>query len=371
MHAIATAALWILSGLLAIVGVFGVHPLRSSPTPTQPTTQAQSTLPTKVEHSAATSPTNQPATSTATSTPTKAPSASTATKKQVAKTPVTPSISFARKVDDVAIAQATQSLRASTVNLLCTGSLGGYRQSVSGSGVMIDPHGVVLTSAHVAQFMLLKTFSCSVRTGSPASTKYQAELLYLPPAWVADNASKIVQPDATSTGENDYAFLYLPNAQTTFVASDLTTSIPVLGAPAIIAAYPAQYLNGTTVQTDLYISSAATTVDALYTFVPEGTTVDEIALGASALSQSGSSGGGVARGEDGAVFGIITTQSQGASTAERERNAISIDHINRSLQEFGKGGVGGLMTGDIAKKADDFAASTAPALSTLLQNAIH
>lgn len=283
----------------------------------------------------------------------------------------TPGITITKKIDESDIAAATQSLRASTVNLFCTGVLGGYRESISGTGVMIDSQGVLLTSAHVAQFMLLKTFSCTIRTGSPASTQYQASLLYLPPQWVAENAYKIGQPDATSTGQYDFAFVYIQNAGKTFPRSQITTGVPPIHEPVIIAAYPAQYLTGSTVQNDLYISSVASTLDTLYTFLEGGKTVDEFSLGASALSQSGSSGGGVARAEDGAVFGLITTQTQGENTSQRELNAITVGHIDRSLKEFGEGGIETLMTGDFAKKAQDFTANVAPGLAAQLQKYIH
>lgn len=282
-----------------------------------------------------------------------------------------PGITITKKIDESDIAAATQSLRASTVNLFCTGVLGGYRESISGTGVMIDSQGVLLTSAHVAQFMLLKTFSCIIRTGSPATTQYQASLLYLPPQWVAENAYKIAQPDATSTGQYDFAFVYIQNTGKTFPRSEITTGVPPTNEPVIIAAYPAQYLTGNTVQNDLYISSVASTLNTLYTFLEGGKTVDEFSLGASALSQSGSSGGGVARAEDGAVFGLITTQTQGENTSQRELNAITVGHIDRSLKEFGEGGIETLMTGDFAQKSKDFMANRAPTLAAQLQKYIH
>ncbi len=241
---------------------------------------------------------------------------------------------------------------------------------MSGTGVIIDPGGVVLTSAHVAQFMLLKTFTCTIRTGSPASTAYQASLLYLPPQWVTDNAYKIAEPDATSTGQYDFAFVYMQNMGKTFPRSNITTGVPPKNEPVIIAAYPAQYLNGNTVQNDLYISSVASMLGTLYTFTEGGKTIDEFSLSSSALSQSGSSGGGVARAEDGAVFGIVTTQTQGDSTAQRELNAITVDHIDRSLKEFSEGGIETLMSGDSAQKSKDFMTNTAPTLAAQLQKYI-
>src|SRR5581483_7670669 len=65
-------------------------------------------------------------------------------------------------------------LRSSLVNILCTTVGGGLFRPISGSGVIIDTRGVILTNAHVAQFFLLKDYpfknniQCVVRTGSPA-----------------------------------------------------------------------------------------------------------------------------------------------------------------------------------------------------------
>ena len=62
--------------------------------------------------------------------------------------------------------------RAALVNILCT-SRGSVRP-ISGSGVIIDSRGVILTNAHVAQYVLLAenpaiNLSCVIRTGSPAA----------------------------------------------------------------------------------------------------------------------------------------------------------------------------------------------------------
>ena len=104
-------------------------------------------------------------------------------------------------------------LRQSLVNILCTTRGGGYFRPISGSGLFISAQGVILTNAHVAQFFLLKDYivknnvDCIIRTGSPASAAYRAELLYLPPAWITANASQLKDEEAVGTGEDDYAFL--------------------------------------------------------------------------------------------------------------------------------------------------------------------
>jgi hypothetical protein len=364
--------LFLLAVLLVVVTIALYPYLRRGQ---QSTTLLVQPLPTQTSHPTHLFPVAATvASSTASASPTskQPPTVKTKTSAPIAQPAAqTPTgITITKNIDESDIAAATKSLRESTVNLFCTGTLNGFRESMSGTGVIIDPAGVVLTSAHVAQFMLLKTFTCIIRTGSPANTAYQASLLYLPPQWIAENAYKIAESDATSTGQYDFAFVYMQNTGKTFPRSNITTGVPPKNDPVIIAAYPAQYLNGNTVQSDLYISSVASTLGTLYTFTEGGKTIDEFSLASSALSQSGSSGGGVARAEDGAVFGLITTQTQGDNTSQRELNAITVGHIDRSLKEFGEGGIEALMSGDSAQKSKDFMTNTAPTLAAQLQKYI-
>src|SRR6185436_12542444 len=75
-------------------------------------------------------------------------------------------------------------VRSALVNILCMPQ-GGSLRPISGSGVIIDPRGVILTNAHVAQYVLLSespqiNLTCSIRTGSPASPRWKAVVLYIP-----------------------------------------------------------------------------------------------------------------------------------------------------------------------------------------------
>jgi hypothetical protein len=272
-------------------------------------------------------------------------------------------------------------LRESLVNILCTTASGGYFRPISGSGIIIDTSGVILTNAHVGQFFLLKDYpakndiSCVIRTGSPARTRYKAELLYLPPAWMKDNASQIKSPEPLGNGKNDYAFLYITGTTNgeslpaSFPAMTMTTDEPSKGLEVVIAAYPAQFLGGTSIQTELYASSAVTTVPQLYTFATS--TVDEFSVGNTIVSQSGSSGGGVARANDGALIGIIATASEGTTTAARDLHAIALAHINRSLERFGQGSIAEfLLSGSLEQRAEDFNANVAPELTKELEDAL-
>ncbi|HVY73050.1 MAG TPA: trypsin-like peptidase domain-containing protein [Candidatus Paceibacterota bacterium] len=259
--------------------------------------------------------------------------------------------------------------RAALVNILCITKGGGYLNPISGSGVMIATGGIVLTNAHVGQYFLLRDYivkdnvTCTIRTGSPAHETYTAKLLYLPPAWIDANASQLTAAEGEGTGENDYAFLIITAMADgsalpqTVPALSMTVNEPFRGEPILIASYPAQYLEGITIEMNLYISSALTTVQDIFAFTDAGTP-DLMSVGNTIVSQAGSSGGAVVRIQDGALQGIVSTATEGNSTSARELHAITLSHIDRSLRAAGQGGIAALLTGNLAEKASTFAQTT-------------
>ena len=240
---------------------------------------------------------------------------------------------------------------------------------------MIDPRGVILTNAHVAQFFLLQnspgpdTASCTIRSGSPAVPAYTASLIYIPPQWVNDNASQILSNHATGTGERDYAFLYItgpvqfaPALPSPFPALSISGDAPTQNEPVLLAGYPAGFLDATGIQRSLYISSAVSAIGQLYTF-SNPHEIDLVSLGGTVVSQSGSSGGAVVDLATAKLVGLIATESEGTTTASRDLRAITLSYINKSLQTDGKGGIAPLLSGDLLKTAQDFNATVAPALT--------
>lgn len=266
--------------------------------------------------------------------------------------------------------------RAALVNIFCKTKTGGYLYPISGSGVLITKNGVILTNAHVGQYFLLRDYpvpgnvDCIVRTGSPAQATYQAELLYLPPAWIDANASQIIAQESMGTGQDDYSFLRITSPintsaslPATFPALPMTTDDPSQQEPVLLASYPAGFLSGITIETNLYISTVLTQVADVFAFDHRGY-ADLLSLGGSLVAQAGSSGGAVVRQQDGALQGIIATETASStttSTSARDLHAITLGHIDRSLQEEGVGGIASLLTGDIQAKANGFANNTAPA----------
>ena len=113
----------------------------------------------------------------------------------------------------VSFSEINTKTRRALVNIICTTKRSGMFSPLSGSGVIIDPRGVIITNAHVAQYFLLKDYlvpnfvDCIIRAGEPAQNKYRARLLYIAPQWVIRNAGDISLPDPTGTGEHDFALL--------------------------------------------------------------------------------------------------------------------------------------------------------------------
>jgi S1-C subfamily serine protease len=231
-------------------------------------------------------------------------------------------------------------LSKSIVNIICIAHDGSLR-SISGSGVIIDSRGIILTVAHVAQSSLLQQYlgtdkvSCTIRTGSPAKNAYIARPIYVSDAWVKENPTTLISSQPTGTGEHDYALLAITESASgsalpgAFPAISLAGATAHVGDAISIGSYGAQDLTSAQVRTGLYPTLATSTVQDRYTF--GGNTVDVLAIAGSAASQEGSSGGAVVN-TDGELIGIITTSKTSGPVSSREMRIITPDYIRRSYQ---------------------------------------
>ena len=265
--------------------------------------------------------------------------------------------------------------RMALVNILCAPRSGSLRP-MSASGIIIDPRGVILTNAHVAQYVLLAgdpsvALSCIIRTGSPAYPTWNAEVLFIPPSWVEAHASDITQARPLGTGEYDYALLRITGningqplpAVLPFVPVDARETIAFTDDSVLAASYPAEFVGGIVTQINLYPVSSITSVKKMLTF--SNTFVDVISLGGVIGAQSGSSGGAVIN-EWGLLVGIISTTSEGATTDARDLHAITLSYINRNIASESGLDLSSILAGDIASEAYDFNTNAAPALRQLL-----
>lgn len=264
--------------------------------------------------------------------------------------------------------------RSALVNILCTAG-GNELSPVSGSGIVVNSSGLILTNAHVAEFFLLKDYrqpnyiKCIVRTGSPAYPRYNAELVYISPAWVKDNKGLLKENNPTGTGVNDYAFIRITSAINGNPVGSLpylepsTAEVSELNEPVLLASYPAGFLGGVSILENLSVVSAVTTIKEFLTF--DDTSVDVISVPGTVVSQKGSSGGGVVD-DNKKLIGIISTSSDGSSTSDRDLRAITTAYINRDLQDTTGVTLTHFIAQDSAVYAQNFQASIAPGLSKLI-----
>lgn len=264
------------------------------------------------------------------------------------------------------------------VNIICASYKKGL-PSMSGSGVVIDPRGVVLTNAHVGQYFLLedlmasKALKCYIRSGNPAKTLYAAEPLYISREWIESNPEQITGTKSKGTGENDFAFLRISETADGSSPSQTFPHLPLSDGElrendlVVAAGYPAEFIPSADIRTSLYALSAPSAVDHVYTFGK--TSIDLVSMPGSVVAQRGSSGGALVA-DDGSLAGIIVTASNKFYNDQRRLYAITIPHIERSLKRQTREDIEDLLSGNISKKAVRFRLDDSPALSAVLLRSI-
>lgn len=321
----------------------------STPSPTTPV--ATPTAPAPADSSKSPTPALQPA-------PVPGKIVKPVEPQQPAAAPVTEAQVTAAVSADLNAASAA--LRAALVNIICYAPAGSSLHSISGSGVIIDPKGVILTNAHIAQYFLLadRGVSCKVRTGSPATDEYGAGLIYIPPLWINTNAKLLTSTSPSGTGEYDFALVGITRSLTssplpaTYPSMPLAKNALVAGAPVVIGSYGAQFLDYSQIQSDLFPTIVFGSVKDIYTFATNS--IDVFALGGSAAAQEGSSGGGVVNAL-GELAGTITTSTMEGPTSSRELDAISAAYIRREYGNETGGSLDSLLSTSISDAVAGFA----------------
>ncbi len=270
-------------------------------------------------------------------------------------------------------------IEESLVNIFCQYKTDEYIRTTTGTGFFINKKGVILTNAHVAQFLLLEgndedviDAECIVRTGNPAVPTYHAELLYLSPMWVYENAALIAEETPRGTGERDYALLYVSEPlkdrtlPETFPSLTLDTdllSIHTKGISILTSGYPAEALFREGARARLVPVIASTTLRELYTF--GSNYADIFSVSESPVGAQGASGGPIAR-ESGDVIGLIVTKGNEETEGQYSLHAITVSYINRTIIEETGYSLRDNMQGDLAYRGDVFKGALTPFLAKLL-----
>lgn len=268
----------------------------------------------------------------------------------------------------------------SLVNIFCQYSTDAYTKTTTGTGFFINEHGVILTNAHVAQFLLLKDIGgkvkhaeCTIRSGNPAIPRYTAELLFISPTWILHNAKVIAEEEPRGTGEYDYALLYVSSAVDNATLPSSFPTLPVntellpkslTGASVLTAGYPAEKLLREGARAKLIPKVAETEIRELYTF--GSNYADIFSITNSAVGEQGSSGGPIALKEKGAI-GLIVTKGDERTEGTKSLRALTLSYIDRTIQEETGFSLLANTQGDLTHRSDVFKAALAPFLAQLLE----
>jgi len=259
-------------------------------------------------------------------------------------------------------------VKAATVNILCKMPAGNQIAHYSGSGVVIDPSGIILTNAHVAEHILLEQAgreTCFIRTGSPASNSYKAKIVYFPDTWLERNKFNLGQI-LTGNGEYDYAFLMLSSRVS---ASAYDVPLPYLapelngfsiGTSITMAGYPILSQNVSILNSALYLLTTPSTIKIIGGY--DGRSSDVINSGATSIAEHGSSGGAIASNDK--LIGIIDSTVIDRESGGKAVQGITLSYINRSLQQIGKS-IQSLID-NAQSEASSFATNKVQTLSSML-----
>lgn len=274
----------------------------------------------------------------------------------------------------------SSSLQDALVNIYCQYTTDEITRTTTGSGFFINDDGVILTNAHVAQFLLLEDAmgvgdsECMIRTGDPATETYTADLLYISPAWIREHAALISEENPQGTGERDYALLYVTGGvenrpipgRLPFISinTDLV-SRDSKGSSVTIGGYPATTLSADNLT--LAQATAPTTIVDLFTF--DTNYADVISLAGTEIGARGISGGPIVN-DQGAAIGLIVTKGDDAIQGAGSLNAITVSYIDRTMREETGLGLAETGSGRLALRSQLFMRLIVPFLTDELEAAL-
>ncbi len=201
----------------------------------------------------------------------------------------------------------------SLVNIFCSQKIGNLRKTITGSGVLIDNEGTVLTNAHVAEYPLIADTDsrvvCIARTGSPALKSHSVKVLFISPEWINKYGAQI-EKGFSETGESDYALLTITPFDK---ANDIGRPLALLPTDNIqtnssvqALSYPADTLGTNGANSPLNIQKENLHIINPLQFSGSSSQVDVFDTNQSILGQHGSSGGAIT--QDSKLIGLINRE---------------------------------------------------------------
>lgn len=241
------------------------------------------------------------------------------------------------------IKPTTKKPQNSVVNIYCTQKIGSLRKTVTGTGILINADGTILTNAHVAQYPLVaeknSSVICNVRTGQIAERPHSISTVFISPKWSAKNAPYINTGGTLQTGQSDFALLRIATTDLGRLGLkpvDISYSYPPTGTQVVITSYPVDVL-ASKPSTTLSMQTDSPTVIKADSF-NGGNIVDIIETSPSRLGQRGSSGGLITSLNEMIAMVTIVLEAQGPGQHKPIR-AITPTHIHSELSEYVSGGL--------------------------------
>jgi hypothetical protein len=264
------------------------------------------------------------------------------------------------------------------VNIVCQRKSGNFTNVSTGSGVVIDPEGVVITNAHVGQFMLLEDYkgeslmSCALYRENIPTFGYKADIIYISPDWVSENFDLINSVKPHGTGEDDYALLKITkNTNPTlrlprkFSYANFSTSFNVdVDDRVTVAGYPGAPASILDISSSGVLKKDTVRIKDVFTF--RNNEIDVLSTEKSIVGARGASGGGVFLND--LLVGIIVTTN--GDQHDAEINAITIPYINRDLKYDTNKDIEYYLSESFSNKISDFGNKYGKELSDLLSSQI-
>lgn len=273
---------------------------------------------------------------------------------------------------------ATATPLEALVNIYCMHTVDTYTRTTTGTGFFIHDDGVILTNAHVAQFLLLETVEgdtdCIIRAGNPAVPTYEVDLLYISPAWVQEHANLIDAANPRGTGERDYALLYVTAGLNNtpmprgFPALKMNTTLmpaKAIGWGVRAAGYPAEeMMRSGDMAAALAPKEVDTSIAELLTF--SSNYADLMTIEGGIIGEQGSSGGPVVNSE-GQAIGIISTKGDHTVYSDRSLRALTLSYVDRTMEEETGYRLEAYLGGNLPYRSKLFKETLGPFLKRMLE----